>query len=104
MTVPFRERVYTGNWPDAGLLNTLLEKEDIQTFVAECAEARRSGRQEIYVLNEAQIERAREIAARFIAGEPLVDPKTHKSWRCRGCNELVEGQFDSCWKCGAARV
>ena len=24
-------------------------------------------------------------------------------WECRGCGEPVEGQFEACWKCGAAR-
>ena len=99
----FRERVYTGNWPEAGLINTLLQKEDIQTVVTSSGATRRSSQQEIYVINEAQVARAREIVVHFIAGQPLVDPKTYRSWRCRGCNELVEGQFDVCWNCGAAK-
>jgi hypothetical protein len=76
----------------------------IQIVSIATASARKAARQEIFALNEAQIDRAREIAARFVAGEPLVDPKTYKSWRCTACNELIEGQFDSCWKCGAQRI
>jgi hypothetical protein len=99
----FRERVYTGNWPEASLLNSLLETEEIQTVVVEALGARRGGPHEIYVLNESQIVRAREIVDRFVAGAPLVDPKTDRSWRCPHCNELIEGQFDVCWKCGRSR-
>ena len=83
------------------VLRTLLESEGIQIIALGTPHARRLDRQEIFVLNEAQLERAREIVRRFIDGQPLVDPKTYRSWRCRGCNELVEGQFDVCWKCGA---
>jgi len=24
-------------------------------------------------------------------------------WRCRGCDEMMEGQFTACWKCGCNR-
>ena len=24
-------------------------------------------------------------------------------WRCRECDEIVEGQFDACWQCSAPR-
>lgn len=99
----FRERVYTGNWPEATLLKSILDSENIQTIVADALGARRGGPQEIYVVNEAQAARARAVVERFIAGAPPVDPKTFKSWRCRQCNELVEGQFDACWNCGAPK-
>ena len=26
-----------------------------------------------------------------------------KSWTCPACGEVIEGQFNSCWKCGAVR-
>ncbi len=26
-----------------------------------------------------------------------------QSWRCAGCGELMEEQFDACWKCGQCR-
>lgn len=27
----------------------------------------------------------------------------HRHWACRGCGELVDGPFEQCWNCGAAR-
>jgi hypothetical protein len=27
----------------------------------------------------------------------------HSAWRCPSCGEALEGQFSSCWKCGANR-
>jgi hypothetical protein len=99
----FRERVYSGGYDAASVLKTLLESEGIQILALGDPQARRLDRQEIFVLNEAQIDRARDIVAHFLAGEPLVDPKTHKSWRCTSCNELIEGQFTECWKCGGPR-
>jgi hypothetical protein len=26
----------------------------------------------------------------------------HRLWACPGCQEIVEGPFDSCWNCGHA--
>ncbi len=101
---PFRQEVYVGNWMEAGLVNSLLESEGIDTLVANAKQIGTAPRlRAVYVLNEAQAERAREIVARYLSGETLVDPKSYRSWRCRGCNELVEGQFEVCWKCGAPK-
>ena len=58
---------------------------------------------DVYVLDGDSFERAREIVDRVRRGERLVDPKTYRAWRCKGCNELVEGQFQVCWKCGNAK-
>ena len=27
-----------------------------------------------------------------------------RRWACRGCGEIVEGPFEQCWNCGAARA
>ena len=100
----FREAVYVGNWGDAGLVNSLLEREGIETVMANVKVPQmRSAHRAVYVLNEAQLARAREIVEHYVAGQPLTDPKSYRSWRCRSCNELVEGQFDVCWKCGGAK-
>jgi hypothetical protein len=100
--LPFREEVYVGNWADAALLDHLLGNEGIATIVAADHAAARF-RRSVYVLDPAQVEQARAIVARFVRREPLADPKSYRSWRCRSCNELVEGQFSACWKCGAAK-
>ena len=103
--LPFREEVYSGSWADAALVNNLLEVEGIRTIVAA---NKRSSRIEpferaVYVLDPTAVDRARDIVSRYQRHEPLKDPKSYRSWRCRACNELVEGQFDVCWKCGAGR-
>jgi hypothetical protein len=102
--LPFSQEVYVGTWTDVGLVNGLLESEGIATTVTEARNVRRNTWRAIQVLNEAQVARAREIVAHYLAGEPLIDPKSYRSWRCRACNELVEGQFQECWKCGAAMI
>ena len=28
------------------------------------------------------------------------NPQREAAWICPGCNELLEGQFGACWKCG----
>ena len=35
--------------------------------------------------------------------EELRRPSALPSWRCAGCDELVEGQFFQCWNCEATR-
>jgi hypothetical protein len=30
-------------------------------------------------------------------------PPAREAWRCARCGELLEGQFSSCWQCGAVR-
>ena len=34
---------------------------------------------------------------------PAVEPPPAPPWLCVHCGEQVEGQFDLCWNCGAAR-
>src|ERR1700730_1155859 len=102
--MPFREEVYAGGGTDAALLDNLLQVEGIDTIVtADKQYARISPLvgASVYVLDPAQVERARAIVERFRRRAPLKDPKSYRSWRCRACNELVEGQFEVCWKCGA---
>lgn len=102
----FREEVYVGDWTEAGLVHSLLESEGIEALLAN-AKVRVLGPSRrlaaVYVLNEAQAERARDIVSHYRRGEPLVDPKSYRSWQCRGCNELVEGQFEICWNCGSPK-
>ena len=35
--------------------------------------------------------------------EELRRPSALPSWRCAGCDEVVEGQFFQCWNCEATR-
>ncbi len=44
-----------------------------------------------------------ESRAKSVVEQELSEqPTQHASWCCRGCNETVEGQFATCWNCGAA--
>jgi hypothetical protein len=104
--MPFREEVYAGGRTDAALLDNLLQVEDIDTIVTADKRFARIGAlsgASVFVLDPAQVERARDIVERYRRHEPLKDPKSYRSWRCRACNELVEGQFEICWKCSASR-
>jgi len=108
MESPFREEVFVGNWVDVELVNNLLTLEGIQTIVA-ASKVHDPTRFErnlhaVYVLDRDRLDRAREIVGRVRRGESLKDPKSYRSWRCPGCNELIEGQFEICWKCGRQRV
>jgi hypothetical protein len=54
---------------------------------------------ELWVFDDADAERA--LAVIRAAGEPS-DPGA-APWRCRGCGEENEEQFDACWRCGSVR-
>lgn len=51
---------------------------------------------EIWVEHDEDLTRARE-ALRRLQNLP------ERRWVCRGCDELVEGPFEQCWRCGAIR-
>jgi hypothetical protein len=104
--MPFREEVYAGGRTDAALLDNLLQVEGIDAIVTADRRFSRIGPDvgaSVYVLNPAHVERARDIVDLYRRNEPLKDPRSYRSWRCRACNELVEGQFELCWKCSASR-
>ena len=50
-----------------------------------------------YIIDEAK-ELQRE------AEQAVTATKYQVSWRCSSCGEQHEGQFSSCWKCGAVRA
>jgi citrate lyase beta subunit len=50
---------------------------------------------ELWLDDDAQHAAARQLL------QALQNPP-HRRWACRGCGELVEGPFDTCWRCGAA--
>jgi len=54
---------------------------------------------ELWVVRNGDALRARGLIddARQTASVPGPD------WRCERCGELVEGQFDSCWRCAELR-
>ena len=56
---------------------------------------------EVWVLEDEQEERAREIVSEHLTGPALAE--TEASWVCPGCSEELEPQFRACWSCGEGR-
>jgi hypothetical protein len=54
---------------------------------------------EIWILEDADFSKARELRD-SVTELPTGSPT---SWTCPACGEKSEGQFESCWKCGANR-
>src|SRR5258707_5209575 len=54
---------------------------------------------EVWVVEDSEFARACELrdAVTKLTAEP------RSSWTCPSCGERLEGQFGSCWKCGANR-
>ena len=90
---------------EAGLLKELLEREGVvclirneQLFAAlgeipflECFP-------ELWVVDDEVWPRAKSLLDNWFKQE--ADPL---SWTCLSCDEVLEGQFGACWKCGKAR-
>jgi len=53
---------------------------------------------EVWVADEDE-SRGTEIVESYESGEVREEiPK--QCWTCPGCGEIIEGQFNNCWKCG----
>ncbi len=51
---------------------------------------------DLWILNDADYPKAKDIHDAY-----LNSPKSVAySWTCKGCGEIIEPQFTSCWKCG----
>ncbi|MBL8330273.1 MAG: DUF2007 domain-containing protein [Rubrivivax sp.] len=50
---------------------------------------------EIWLLDDNRLAEASAWFERWL--QPV-----ERRWSCRGCGELIEGPFESCWNCGAA--
>lgn len=89
----------------AGLLKELLEREGVaclvrneQLFSAlgeipflECSP-------ELWVVDNEIWPRAKLLLDGWLKND-----ETSEAWQCPSCGESLEGQFGSCWKCGAER-
>lgn len=53
----------------------------------------------IWVINLEDKNEARRLLKEFEAGTT----RRGTPWRCPGCHEKLEPQFDVCWRCGARR-
>lgn len=54
---------------------------------------------ELWVIDDNKALKAKAILKKTLA--PIASVK--KSWHCVSCNEVIEGQFVECWKCGRSR-
>ncbi len=50
---------------------------------------------ELWLMDDAQWPQAQALL------HELQHPPERR-WACSGCNEIIEGPFDTCWQCGAA--
>ncbi len=53
---------------------------------------------ELWVLDDRDERLALDIVSAL-----LQDGSGGEHWRCPGCGERMEGQFDQCWNCGMER-
>jgi hypothetical protein len=56
----------------------------------------------VWVLNDADIERAEERVRNF-ESQQQDDQVYSNVWKCIACDELIEAQFTHCWNCGRER-
>jgi len=89
--------------PEVGLLKDLLDKAGIPCEIRdENMYSNFPGaafHPELWILNDDDYLRASEIRDGF--SRPSAEPGS--PWICSVCGEESEGQFNSCWRCGAHR-
>lgn len=56
---------------------------------------------ELWVLDERQADRARELMAAFEGEQDPLDEDP--PWTCERCGEQVDAPFTDCWNCGSQR-
>ena len=103
------KRLFTfnvGQIAQIGLLKDLLEKSFIPCVTRNEYLSIASGEipftecyPELWILNDEDYPRAKEVLDRWLA--PQLE--TPGLWLCAHCEEEIEDQFASCWKCGAQR-
>ena len=54
---------------------------------------------ELWVVDDEVYPRARLLLEQWLAEVTFVQ----ENWCCAECGEILEGQFESCWKCGKER-
>ena len=90
-----------------GHYQSVLESNDIPTFMKNQFGTSGAGElpfvevvPQLWVLNEADVERARKLIAELDlpGGQELPQP-----WECAECGTPQEAAFTHCWKCSTAR-
>jgi hypothetical protein len=96
-------KVYTAeSLIEVAHLRNVLEADGIRCFVRNEGLAGVMGEipyvecwPELWVVRNGDALRARGLVDEARRSPPAAGP----DWRCERCGELVEGQFDSCWRC-----
>lgn len=96
----------TYNIIEASHLRNLLESAGIRAFLRNENLSRLAGEvpfdqvwPEVWITEDAQTERALTLVRGAMAPPPALP-----SWTCARCNEMIEGQFSACWKCGGEKT
>jgi len=55
---------------------------------------------ELWIDDDADV----ALAEKLVSDDALVTDDSSPGWRCGGCSEEIDAQFDACWKCGADRT
>ena len=99
-------QVYAGttDW-DAQMVRDILISRGIDAIIEDQYHIYYSGADRVYVLNDVDEARAKEIIDEFRVNVTDHAPETRLTWnwRCSRCGEDVEPQFEACWNCGAER-
>ena len=89
----------------AGYLQSVLENEGIDCWIKNLSLSGGIGElppnecwPEIWLRNDGDYNRALALISSIV--KPLASSQS--AWRC-SCGELLEGQFETCWNCGASR-
>ena len=93
--------------PEAHLVKGFLESNGISAVVR--GEFLTSGWGElpvdvcsVWISDDRLYDRAQALLVAFLRGD-LASEFRGQHWRCPKCGEQLEGQFTSCWSCGAVR-
>jgi hypothetical protein len=100
----YAEKVYDGPEAEATLIQLALERSGIASFVDTNTAFNRHLHGVVFVLDKGQVSRAQEIVDRFLKRAAVSEAVLSPAWWCSSCGETVEGQFEACWKCGAAKT
>ncbi len=100
-------KVYTSqDWMAVQMFKSVLESYGIACKVTGEFRASAAGElppaqcwPELWVIDHARADEALKILARA----ETKDQSSQPTWTCGKCDEMIESQFDQCWKCGASR-
>ena len=87
-----------------GQMQSLLESHGIKTYIKNQYGSSVMGEvpfvevvPQLFILEEKDLVRAREL---LLMDLPVEEPQ--EAWICPKCGTNVDGEFQSCWKCGMA--